>query len=58
MPIKQKKRAAIFGGRPLLEIGMLFQERLGHRARIMIHAPLRTFDFGSELEYLCHALKS
>jgi len=23
---KQKKRAAIFGGRPLLEIGMLFQD--------------------------------
>jgi hypothetical protein len=26
LPIKQKKRAAIFGGRPLLEIGMLFQD--------------------------------
>jgi hypothetical protein len=55
---KTRKRAAISGGRPLLEIGMLFQDRSGHLARIMIHAPLRTFDFGSELEYLCHAVQS
>ena len=26
LPIKQKKRAAFFGGRPLLETGMLFQD--------------------------------
>ena len=26
LPIKQKKRAALFGGRPLLETGMLFQD--------------------------------
>jgi hypothetical protein len=29
--------------------------RSGHPARIMIHAPLRTFDFDRELEYLSHA---
>ncbi len=53
---KQKKRAAISGGRPLLEIGMLFQDELRHRPRIMVHAPLRTFDFGRELEYVYHAV--
>ena len=58
LPIKQKKRAALFGGRPLLETGIVIPRRSGHLARIMIHAPLRAFDFGSELEYLCHAVQS
>jgi hypothetical protein len=47
---KTKKRAATIGGRPLLEIDMLFQDRSGHLARIMIHAPLGTVHFGRELE--------
>jgi len=54
----QKKRAALFGGRPLSEIGMFIPKRSGHLARIITDAPLRTFEFGRELEYMCHAVKS
>ena len=52
---KTKKRAAILGGRPLLETGMFIPRRSGHLAHVMIDGPRRTFRFGSELEYLCHA---
>ena len=50
------KRAAIFGGRPLLENRMFIPRRSGHRARTMIRALLRAFEFGSELENLRHEL--
>jgi hypothetical protein len=40
-----------------LEIGMLFQDGSGHLAHVMIDEPRRTFRFGSELEYGCHAFQ-
>ena len=58
VPDKTQKGAATLVAAPLLEIGNVIPRRLGHRARIMIHAPLRTFDFATELENLYHAVKS
>jgi hypothetical protein len=55
--VKTKKRAAIFGGRPLLETDMFIPRRSGHPSHTMIHGPWRTFEFGHELQYLSHAIK-
>jgi hypothetical protein len=48
-------------GRPflvaaLLENEMIFQHGSGHRARIMVDASPRTFEFGTELESVSHAV--
>ena len=56
-PIKQKKRAAIFGGRPLLETLVLFQAKSGHPSRVVIGAHLRTLQFGFEMDRVCHAIR-
>jgi hypothetical protein len=52
---KAKKAGGHFGGRPLLETGMFIPRGSGHLTQVMIDWPRRTFRFGPELEYLCHA---
>jgi hypothetical protein len=52
----KKRRAAISGGRPLLETGIVIPRRSGHLMHVNIDGPRRTFRFSSELEYMCHAV--
>jgi hypothetical protein len=38
-----------------LKSGIVIPRRSSHLTHVMIDGPRRTFRFGSELEYLCHA---
>jgi len=55
---KTKKAGGPFWWPPASWNRYVIPRRSGHLARMMIHAPLRTFDFGRELEWLCHAVQS
>jgi len=55
---KTKKEGGHFWWPPSSWNRNVIPRRSSHPARIMIDAPLRTFEFGPELEYLCHAVKS
>jgi hypothetical protein len=56
--VRKNKKGGPFGGRPFLEIVLLFQDGSGHLTHVMIGALLRTFHFATELDNLFHALTS
>ena len=53
----KRKKGRPFWWPPLLENRNVIPRRSGHLARVMIGAPLRTFDSHTELDNLYHATK-